>query len=215
MSAESHRTAIRAFMKARGLKTAPWTRDAGVRESTLRDFLSGRNASMTTVTLEKLASVEGTTIAELIGEKPRERPSRDMVAVKGIKVEAAMGGGCDVSDESEGEPFFFRRSWIEKILGTQDSLLRVISLDGDSMEPTLSDGDVALIHVHGSDPATRPGIYCIWDGHGLKVKRLELLPGKRGKLRVLSDNAAISPPYEVNVEDIRIIGRVIWRGGLV
>jgi phage repressor protein C with HTH and peptisase S24 domain len=92
-------------------------------------------------------------------------------------------------------------------------MLRVISLKGDSMEPTLSDGDIALVRIGEGDPVNEPGVYCMWDGNGLMVKRLQVLPGTVARFRILSDNSALYPPYEVSAEDVRLIGRIIWRAG--
>jgi phage repressor protein C with HTH and peptisase S24 domain len=57
--------------------------------------------------------------------------------------------------------------------------------------------------------------YALWDGHGLLVKRLESMVGDRPRLRVISDNRQIYSPYEVDAEEVRIIGRLIWRGGRI
>lgn len=213
---ENRRAAIKRFMASRELKTAPWTRAAGVRESTLRDFLSERNSTMTLETLEKLARAADATIAELIGEKPREmRVGRDVVAVKSLEVRASMGGGFEVLDEPEGPPFYFRRDWVEKVLEGKPGHLRVLTdLDGDSMSPTINDGDMGVILLPGAETKFESGaIYALWDGQGLLVKRLESTVGKRPKLRVISDNVGVYAPYEVAADDVRIIGKLIWRGG--
>jgi len=42
------------------------------------------------------------------------------------------------------------------------------------------------------------------------IKRLGLLPG--GRALILSDNRTEFPPEETMLNDIRIIGRVIWFG---
>lgn len=202
-------------MKDRALRVFPWAERAGVREGTLRAFLSGKSRSMRHETLEKLARAENATVGELIGEKPLDRPAnRDIVAIKGLKVEAALGGGMEVSDESEGEPFFFRKSWVEREVGKDGAQLRVITLRGDSMEPTLSDGDVALIRLSDSRMASDAGVYCLWDGNGLVVKRVERLPGRDSRLRLISDNP-LYQPYEAALDEVKVIGRVIWRAGRV
>ncbi len=213
------RAAVRLFMDRKGLKTAPWCRDAKVRESTLRDFLSGRNATMTLDTLDKLAAAADATIAEMIGEKvgATARPTKDMVPIKSLEVRASMGGGLDVLEEPEGQPFFFRRAWIEKLLDGKPGQLRVITdLTGDSMLPTINNGDIGLVLMPGEDVKFQSGaIYALWDGNGLIVKRLESTVGDRQQLRVISDNSAIYQPYTVDADDVRIIGQLVWRGGAV
>ena len=57
------------------------------------------------------------------------------------------------------------------------------------------------------------GTFVLDDGHGLVVKRLELLTPQdneaKVKLRICSMNSAYAP-YRRAFEDVRIIGRVIW-----
>jgi phage repressor protein C with HTH and peptisase S24 domain len=215
---DARRKAIQAVMAAKNLKVKPWAAAAGIAEGGLRDYLSKRTSSMTVDAMDRLAAAADTTISELIGERPREiRAGRDVVPVKSLEVRASMGGGFEVVDEPEGLPFFFRRQWIEKILEGMPGQLRVIpSLVGDSMTPTINDGDAGLVHMAGVNPVFQPGaIYALWDGHGLLVKRLESMVGDRPRLRVISDNRQIYSPYEVDAESVRIIGRLIWRGGMI
>jgi phage repressor protein C with HTH and peptisase S24 domain len=89
-------------------------------------------------------------------------------------------------------------------------MLSVIEVEGDSMEPTLRDGDEILV-----DRAPRPlrsGLHVIRLDDVLLVKRLE--PGPSGTLQVISDNPAY-PRLERPRADIAILGRVVWKGGRV
>lgn len=214
---ELRRSAIQNFMKARGLKMKPWADKAGIAEGTIRGFLKGRADSLTHSTLQKLADAADATVAELIGEKPAQpRPGREIVTVQGLNVQAAMGSGVEISEEPAGEPFYFRKSFIERIARNRPARLRVIELVGDSMEPTLNEGDVALIDLNSTDVMQAPGVYCIWSMSGLAVKRVSAVPGARPKLSIQSDNRALYDQVrEVDAEEVRVIGRVVWRGGMV
>jgi phage repressor protein C with HTH and peptisase S24 domain len=53
--------------------------------------------------------------------------------------------------------------------------LRMITVDGDSMDPLLSSGDRILIDTSQRVPVP-PGIFVIWDGMGLVAKRVEHIP---------------------------------------
>lgn len=216
-ASEQRRTAIRRFMAAHGLKAKPWAIKAGLSPKTLSNFLNRKAESLTHTSLDKLARAADATIAELIGERPSQpRSGRDVVTVQGLRVAASMGGGIDIAEEPTGEPFYFRRNFIERLSRGKPIRLRVIELTGDSMQPTLHEGDVALVDLNSSDVGQTPGIYCIWSATGLQVKRVTALPGARPKLRIQSDNRALyEQADEVDAEDVRIIGRVVWRGGLV
>ena len=75
-------------------------------------------------------------------------------------------------------------------------------------------GDVILINQSAS-PFDRDGIYLLFVGELLRVKRLQSLPG--GMIRVTSDNPAFEPWSldQTNAgegSDVRILGRVVWSG---
>ena len=63
--------------------------------------------------------------------------------------------------------------WLRKEYGTTDSL-EGIRVSGDSMEPTLFDGDVVLIDRNDFVP--KDGVYVLRIEDSLFVKRLMRLP---------------------------------------
>ena len=73
---------------------------------------------------------------------------------------------------------------------------------GDSMEPTLCEGDSVIVDV-SEKTVRRDGMYVIRIGDGLFVKRVQIPP--RG-LRLLSDNEFYKP-IDTTEEDIAIVGR--------
>lgn len=90
--------------------------------------------------------------------------------------------------------------------------IRIIEVWGDSMLPTLSSGDRVMINTKDRYP--RPGgLFALWDGHGVAVKRLELVGygDKPKKLRIISDNP-LHGVDEVDPAEVHISGRVVWRG---
>jgi transcriptional regulator with XRE-family HTH domain len=91
--------------------------------------------------------------------------------------------------------------------GRQGELV-IIDTKGDSMQPTLVAGDRVVIDQADRDPS-QGGMFAIWDGYGLKVKRVETIAqSKPRKIRVISENP-IYPPDELVVEDATIVGRVV------
>jgi transcriptional regulator with XRE-family HTH domain len=62
--------ALKRFMETQGLKPHPWAQAAGLRSSTLYNFLSGKSLSLSGDTLERLAKAAGSTVDEILsGEK--------------------------------------------------------------------------------------------------------------------------------------------------
>ncbi len=63
-------------------------------------------------------------------------------------------------------------SWIRDRLKARPADLRMLHVEGDSMLPTLSDGDIVLVDLSRTAP-TPPGLFVLFDGLGLVAKRLE------------------------------------------
>lgn len=83
---------------------------------------------------------------------------------------------------------------------------------GDSMEPTLTNGSYVFVDTNHKYPSP-PDLYAVNYGHGLMVKRLELLP--EDKIRVISDNDRYTD-FEFHQQDVEVYGRVVasfeWHG---
>jgi phage repressor protein C with HTH and peptisase S24 domain len=56
----------------------------------------------------------------------------------------------------------------------------------------------------------RDGIHVVRLGEALHVKRVQA--GKPGTLTLISANAAY-PPIEAGLDDVDVIGRVVWKSG--
>jgi len=191
---------------------------AHVGRSFVYDILSGKSLNPTTKKLSAVADVLGVDVPFLLGQKlGAAKPANvlrenhaafeDIVSVASVKVEAAMGGGSIVSEENPDKPYFFRASWLRDRLNVSSNDLRIITVRGDSMQPTLFDGDIVLVNVTQKQP-TPPGVFVLFDGVGLVVKRLEFVPDM-GVVRIISDNPQYSQ-YKRSPNEINIIGRVVW-----
>lgn len=92
-----------------------------------------------------------------------------------------------------------------------------IPVQGDSMLPTLSEGDVVVVDTRHRWPSP-DGIYALNDAFGgIVVKRLEVVsrPGEEvQRVDVISDNER-HPRKTWSIEDLRIVGRVMRKFGNV
>ena len=87
----------------------------------------------------------------------------------------------------------------------------MILIDGDSMEPTLRSGDQVIVNVARRSPSP-PGIFVVFDGLGLVAKQIEVIANSEPpKVHLVSTNRRY-PTYERTVDEINIIGRVVWYG---
>ena len=87
--------------------------------------------------------------------------------------------------------------------------LRMITIDGDSMEPLLASGDRILIDTSQRVPVP-PGIFVIWDGMGLVAKRIDHEPNSEPPKVVIKSVNPEYDTYERDAEEVHIIGRVVW-----
>ena len=104
--------------------------------------------------------------------------------------------------------YAFPRSEARALFGTAEDGVVIIEVKGDSMLGTLSPGEKVIVNRHDRVPSP-PGIFVLWDGMGLVLKRVEYIPhSDPPKVRILSDNPRYSP-YERMVDEAYIQGRVI------
>ena len=87
----------------------------------------------------------------------------------------------------------------------------MIEVQGDSMQPTMMDGDMLLVNSQVNQ--IRDGIYVLRFDGLLMVKRLQRQPG--GHVMVTSDNPAYTP-FTVDLNDesteFSVLGKVVWVG---
>ncbi|MCE2922526.1 MAG: hypothetical protein LW837_21625, partial [Roseomonas sp.] len=106
---------------------------------------------------------------------------------------ASAGPGLEVDRAQVIYRIAFREEWIRSVTRAPLEQLGVITVDGDSMEPTLRTGDTVLVDFGQNQPGDKDGIYVIRTGNGLQVKRLQVELGRPVRLSVLSDNPAYQP----------------------
>lgn len=82
------RDSFKAYMEKRGFKPHPWAKKAGIRSSTLYNYLSGVSGNLTADTLQKLAHAAGTSVDELLGISPS--PPKG-TAAQPVRVDAVVG----------------------------------------------------------------------------------------------------------------------------
>lgn len=123
------------------------------------------------------------------------------------QINAAAGHGAFIHNEIT-EYIHFTKHFINNILHAQASNLNIINITGDSMFPTLQSSDLIMID-RSINSIIKDGIYIFTTDETLKVKRLQLID--KNTVIVSSDNM-LYKSYNLNVEDIIIIGMAIWYG---
>ncbi len=126
-----------------------------------------------------------------------------------LDVGASAGAGAMNEGEALAGKIGFDEKWLRK-LGVDPKQLSLIRVEGDSMLPTLADGDDIMVDRAAANTALRDGIHVIRMDDMLMVKRLAR--GPKGRLSVLSDNPAYPDWADVDGAAVTVIGRVVWTG---
>lgn len=104
----------------------------------------------------------------------------------------------------------FRSLWLRGLTATPVSQLAVVQMSGDSMEPTLGNGDHALVDTAQMN-LRREGIYALRLDDTLMLRRVTMHPSTR-RVTITSDNARYKPYEDLDPEALETLGRVIWIG---
>ena len=114
-------------------------------------------------------------------------------------------------DQTVVEQMPFQDRWLRQQLGRSADQMVLVSVEGDSMEPTLEENDLVLIDRQQTEFA-REGIYVIRLDDMLMVKRLQRQP--KGLIQIISDNFNYPPITLSNDygESFDILGKAIWFG---
>lgn len=117
---------------------------------------------------------------------------------------ASAGGGAINYDE-ESEYINVDEMTLQSMHIVDAKNIEAINVIGDSMEPTLNDGNVVFVDRNNIN-ASRGGIYIFSTPNGIFIKRLQIKTD--GQLELISDN----PNYaneSVNAEDVKVLGKVV------
>lgn len=127
-------------------------------------------------------------------------------------VKAAAGDAVLLPADEVVDFLLFKTAWLRRELGIDPKGAVVIQAKGDSMVPSINDGDLLLVDVNqqlGGDD----GVYVINMAGRVMVKRLQFLVD--GAVEVVSDNPRYKPQVvkPTGDEQFWIVGRVVWSGG--
>ena len=210
------RERLQSLMTSMGLSQSELARRVGVTQAMIAKLLARGGG---TKHLAAIARELHTTPAFLLGEitDPSEtaRPlptatsvaeQLDAVLLPEVEVSYSMGGGADIGDWPVVRQVPFSRDWLRTLTSSPASELMVARGDGDSMQPTILDGDLMIIDRAQNTMRQQDRIWALsYGGFGM-VKRLRALAD--GLLQINSDNAAVTPIVAADDEAF-LIGRVV------
>jgi phage repressor protein C with HTH and peptisase S24 domain len=135
----------------------------------------------------------------------------DLAMIPYLDIQAAAGSGMLNHHEETIGFLAFQASWLSR-RGINPQNARVLTAKGDSMEPTIRDGDVLLVDT-SIDNVINHGIYVLVYVGMLLVKRLS--KKLDGSIIMRSDNRETYDDEVIpfaSLAEVFIAGRVMWFG---
>ncbi|WP_231854155.1 S24 family peptidase [Gluconacetobacter diazotrophicus] len=150
--------------------------------------------------------------------RQRPRPSALEPARQGRHSFAGERGGpgalpSNMAVEDGPQPvdhWFLPRRFLGAFTDSPEALV-VLRVAGDSMEPDYQAGERVLVDTAHRTPSP-PGVYVLWDGFGLVLKRLEIVYGSEDpvSVQIMSINPGY-PTYTRALDEVHINGRVVGK----
>jgi repressor LexA len=203
MDASAQRAALAALMEEQGVSFAELSRVLDRNAAYLQQYLRrGTPRLLGEADRARLARYFGVSEVRLGGRAPE-----GLVEIARLDIGASAGPGRLADEEPRRRPGSLSPALLRE-LGVRADAGSMIRVEGDSMEPTLSDGDEILVDRDRRDVRGKGGIFVIRLDGVLMVKRLR---PAIGGIEVISDN----PAYPVRVATagaLEVIGQVAWLG---
>jgi len=214
MELDPPRARLLALADERGVSLSRLSRMIGKNASYLQQFIrKGSPRKLEEVDRANLACFFGVAEAELGApqEKYDDRGGGPVgsgwVDIPRLDLRASAGPGAVPDGEGAIGSFRFSHRWLRD-QGLRPDRLSAIAVRGDSMEPTLREGDEILVDTARRSP--RDGIHVVRLDGALLVKRLDT--SRAGRIALLSDNPAYRP-IDCAPDEVDVIGKVVWKSG--
>ncbi|MBW3634618.1 MAG: S24 family peptidase [Chloroflexi bacterium] len=215
MDAGAQREIIARLIEERREDFASLSRLLGKNAAYMQQFIKrGTPRRLSEEDRKTLARHFGINEQVLRGDRavPEPRPSAgSLVPIVRFAVNASAGHGALQGEEARCPPIAFDSTWLKRLCSARPDDLSIIHVEGDSMIPTLADGDEIMVNRADATARLRDGIYVLRHEDTLLVKRLSLNPSTR-KLTISSDNPAYPTWPECSPRNVDVIGRVVWSG---
>lgn len=169
--------------------------------------IEGGSREVSRSMLLKIKEVFGIDLLSWNEKQQNNASSSNIVCIPFYSAKAAAGEGTEINDYPEKDVIHFDNRYLQAVVGHSLNNLSLITAEGDSMQPTIMNGD--LLMVDDSIKEIRPNkIFVIRQGSKLRVKRLKT--ELTGETLIISDNPIY--PVETMDKETEIIGQVVWNG---
>jgi phage repressor protein C with HTH and peptisase S24 domain len=148
----------------------------------------------------------------LLGGPARQpEPAVGLIAIPRFDIRASAGPGAFTDGEIPIAHLGFDERFLKQLSNARATDLSIIRVRGDSMFPTLADGDDIMVDRSAAGAKLHDGIYVLRRDDTLTVKRIAVHPGTR-KITISSDNSSYPSWPDCDPDEVDVIGRVVWAG---
>lgn len=211
---------IEERLRAMKISQSELARRVGVSQPTINQLISG--TAQGSKHLHRIAAELGTSPAYLLGESDDLEPIEprvssiqalsdelDLSLIPMLDIGYSMGGGTVLTAYRQTGVVPFARTLLRSVMRGTFSDVFVARGEGDSMHPTILDGDLVLIDTSQKDIDKQDRIWAVSYGELGMIKRVRRTPG--GSYLLMSDNHTVRD-VECFDGEMNVIGRVIWVG---
>ena len=131
---------------------------------------------------------------------------KDIVSIEMLDVTACCGSGIENITENVSGHWAMPLLDFRQITMSSPENIKLIRVKGDSMNPTLKDGDWVMVDITHKAPDS-DGLFLLLLANGLAVKRVQCGLGQN--ITVISDNP-IYTSIPATLEEVPIVGKVIY-----
>lgn len=207
---------IKKRRKIKGLSQGELAERLGTTQKTVSSWEAG-GAEPRGAMLRKLTDVLGTDfmVASIEQSLQSELIQRGLDSIGNVPVSliprmtvrASAGNGIDVTSEDVENWVAFGTNWLKR-KGIRPESCAALTVQGDSMEPEISDGDLAFIDRGNVSVTPREGVFVFRHLNDVSVKRLRVQPGAGVVVRAVNPQYGQYTIAPNNPEDFQVIGRV-------
>lgn len=205
--------------------------EMGFSQSSLAQLIGISQASIAKITrgesfgskhLHKIARELQTTPAYLTGETddPSEGalpvPTAQSIAaqlgsvlIPQLDIGFSMGGGSVFEDYVQQAEVAMPQDWLRPLIKGRFDELFIARGEGDSMMPTLMDGDLVVVDTAQRQINKQDRLWCLSYGDLGMIKRVRKLP--TGGYEIMSDNPTVTSITAYD-DEMHVVGRVVWVG---
>lgn len=202
---------LQSYLSGGNMKLAHLSAIADALEVSVGWLVTGRGPKKVNHTADPPEAAEQHAIAIRDDVSKNSEHSQRMVyiPIPRFNIRASAGFGALVEHEQVVEYVAYNQDFVRTHLRRDPKHLVLVEARGDSMEPSIRDGDILTVDISPDQAVQHSQVHVIRVDDDLIVKRLERRLD--GGLTVHSDNPRYSPEFVARdqLETLHILGRVL------